>query len=452
MSNTLSLLNILAANSGRNFKIDFLKNHSDNVLLQRVVYLALNPTTNFYIRKIPVYTPNSNVFESDLDTALNKLSQLSSRQVTGNAAIAFLTDILESVSSDDAKVIERIISKDLRCGVSESTANKVWADLIPEYPYMRCCLPKHTKMSKFNWKKGVFSQLKADGMFANVNVYEDKTVELLSRAGSVFPIEQFSNLVEEVKQTFKPNTQTHAELLVKRDGKVLPREIGNGILNSVLKGGSFDPGDFPTLLVWDQIPLSEAKPGNKYKVSYTDRLSDLIDQLEQIDIIPSRKVYSMEEALEHYVEMLEQGYEGTILKDPDAIWEDTTSKFQVKFKLEVDVDLEIVGFTPGKGKNASTFGSITCQTSDGKLIVNVSGFKDKKQNGILTRQEIHDRRNELMNTILAVRSNNIMKPTKSNPNYSLFLPRAVEFRQDKHEADTLQQVIEQFDNAIKIIK
>ena len=45
---------------------------------------------------------------------------------------------MERVSSENAEVIKKIIQRDLRCGVSEATANKVWKGLIPEYPYMRC--------------------------------------------------------------------------------------------------------------------------------------------------------------------------------------------------------------------------------------------------------------------------------------------------------------------------
>ena len=46
----------LAANSSRNFKIEQLNKYSDNEILKKVVHLALDPFTQFYIRKIPEYT------------------------------------------------------------------------------------------------------------------------------------------------------------------------------------------------------------------------------------------------------------------------------------------------------------------------------------------------------------------------------------------------------------
>lgn len=450
------LFETLATDNGRKFKEDLLSQHKDNDLLREVVKLACDPAINFYQRKIPAYTPNSRKHTNDLWWAVVELSRMTDRTVTGNAAIEFLQSVLEHISAEDALVIERIINKDLRCGVSDSTANKVWKGLIAEFPYMRCCLPKHTKMEKFNWKAGVYSQLKADGMFANVNLFNDYGVSILSRSGSEFPMDKFAGLAAEIKDTFIAGTQTHGELLVYRDGTgVLPREIGNGILNSVLKGGDFDAGDKPFLLAWDQIPLEEVVPGNKYRVKYSARYKSLERQLHDdntprlIQLIPTRIVHSMEEARAHYKEMLAEGYEGTIIKDGDAIWEDTTSKSQVKFKLEVDVDLKIVGFTEGNGKNAKSFGAIQCESSCGTLAVDVSGFKDKKKAGILTRQEISDMRDQLIGTIMTVKANDLMPPTKSNPLWSLFLPRFAEFRSDKKVADDLQRIQDQFENAIK---
>lgn len=443
----------LATDAGRKFKEDVLAQHKDNDVLKMVVEMALNPLTNFYIRKIPEYTKTTGPTAS-LYWALDELWALADRKVTGHAAIQHLANILSSLDEDDAEVIKKIIQKDLRCGVSEATANKIWKGLIPEFPYMRCCLPKHTKMDKFDWAGGVFSQLKADGMFANVSRYSDGSVSLLSRSGSEFPMEQFGQLAKQISVTFAPDTQTHGEVLVKRDGEVLPREVGNGILNSVLKGGSFAANEQPILLVWDQLPLSAVVPGGKYNTPYHERYATLADQLAgekptAIEMIPTRIVHSVEEAHEHYAEMLAEGYEGTIIKNCTAIWEDTTSKQQVKYKLDIDVDLKITGFTAGNGKNAELFGSITCESEDGLLVVNVSGFKDKKQAGVLTRAEIWEKREELIGTVMTVKSNNIMKPTKSNDKYSLFLPRFVEFRQDKTEADDLAKIIDQFANAVK---
>jgi DNA ligase-1 len=381
-----------------------------------------------------------------MSEAFSLLETLSTRQVTGTAGITQLKLILECVSADDAKVIAKIVDRDLRAGFGESTANKVWKNLIPEFPYMRCALPKAAKLDEFSWTDGVYSQLKADGMFANVNHTADGDVQILSRAGSLFPSQYFAHLIADVQKTFPTGTQSHGELLIKRDGVVLPRQIGNGILNKVQKGGDIGANDEIVYLVWDQIALTSVVSKGTYAVPYQLRFAELAAQTlkaECIELIDTRIVHNMEEALAHYREMLDLGMEGTIIKNATGIWKDTTSKDQVKMKLDIDVDLVIMGFNAGNGKNEATFGSIVCQSSDGLLEVNISGFTDE------VRLEVHNNRDKLIGTIVTVKGNSIMPPTGNNTKYSLFLPRFAEFRTDKKVADDLAKVIEQFDNAIK---
>lgn len=458
-----SILERVAADPSKNAKIAILKEHQDNELLRGVLVAALDPTIKYFIKKIPTYNNQQlNGNTKTLEWALVELKQLSSRIVTGQAGISHLKNIIESVSASDAAVVVKIIEGDFRAGFSESTVNKVWIGLIPDFPYMRCALPKAVNLDEFSWEQGVYSQLKADSMFANVNHTTDGDVQLLSRNGTQFPLEEFEYLVQDVKDTFPTNTQTHGELMVKRDGVVLPRQIGNGILNSVAKGGTFDKGDKPFYVVWDQIALDAVIPKGTYNVPYSERFAALESQVSGsifLELIPTRIVHSMEEALTHYREMLAEGLEGTIIKDARGIWKDTTSKHQVKLKLEVSVDLEIVGFNAGNGKNTDTFGSIIARSSDGMLEVNVSGFIDKhpvdkkgkevREPGVFTRKEIIAMMDQLMNSIMTVDSNSIMPPTKSNPKYSLFLPRFTEFRTDKSDADSLEKIIQQFESAVK---
>ena len=106
----------LAEDDGRIYKIDLLTKHKDDKVLRKIVKAALDPFTQFYIRKIPEYTPNPNEGIA-LAFGIDTLNDLAFRNVTGNAGIAHLKSTLEALNQDDAKVIERIIAKDLKCGV-----------------------------------------------------------------------------------------------------------------------------------------------------------------------------------------------------------------------------------------------------------------------------------------------------------------------------------------------
>jgi hypothetical protein len=124
--NLNKFFNDLAADNSRNFKLDTLKKNANDVVLRQVVSLALDPFTNFYQRKIPKYKPNTTSTNLNLTDAFPYLYQLCNRLVTGNAAIEKLTQVLEMVSADDAKVIERIIKKDFN----------VWCFNL----YCQCCM------------------------------------------------------------------------------------------------------------------------------------------------------------------------------------------------------------------------------------------------------------------------------------------------------------------------
>lgn len=444
---TLSIINELASTSKRLEKEAILKREQNNILLQRVFKATNDPTINYWIKQIPSYTQQINL--QSLDWGVSQLEPLATRKVTGNAAIDHVSRVLSQLDDQDAEVIKRILDRDLDCGVQTATINKIWKKLIPEFTYMRCSLPTGVKLDKWDWKNGVYSQLKADSMFSNMDVYEDGSVVFTSRNGTVIPSSKIQNLVDAAAMVTK-GTRTHGELMVEESGKVLPREIGNGILSSIAKGGDFKNSNQRAIyMVWDQIPLDNAFSGAEYKKTYSSRYTNLVAQLanlgvqDSIKVIPTRVVHSYDEALEHYQEMLNEGLEGTIIKSQIGFWKDGTSKDQVKMKLEAVADLQIVDMNEGKGKNATTFGSLLCKSSDGLLEVNVSGFSDEE------RQRIYDEWDQVQGKIIAVMSNCMMKPTGKSTTWSLFLPRAVEIRDDKTEADTLQQIKDQFESLIR---
>ena len=170
----------LAANPSRNYKIEQLEANRENETLREIVRLALDPFTQFYIRKIPKYTPNTTDHGASIASMLPALYELRERLVTGNAAIEHLKTVLEVLKADDAKVMERIIQKDLKCGVALSTANSVWTGLLKDYPVMLCSAFDQKLVDKVQFPALV--QLKMDGMRFNAIVRDGK-VEYRSRNG-----------------------------------------------------------------------------------------------------------------------------------------------------------------------------------------------------------------------------------------------------------------------------
>lgn len=440
----------IAATASKNEKQGMVEANLDDAGFKRVCEYAYNPFKTYGIAKMPERLLDGD--EQFSETTWLILDDLIERKLTGNDAREAIQDILGDLTEDSAELFRRILRKDLRAGFSESTINKACKGLIPEFPYQRCCLPKDTKLDKFDWETGVLSQEKADGMFANVNYDAAGFVNVTSRQGSPFPMEYFGALETAIKTTFDIGTQSHGEVLVMKDGVICAREIGNGILNSVLSGSPFGVGESPIYLVWDQIPMASVVKKGKCETSYVKRFARLHRQIktnpsDAVKLIPTRICHNMDAAMKHYGEMLAAGKEGTVIKNPSAIWKDGTSKDQVKLKMEVDVDLEVCGVVEGKegGKNEGRPGSLTCATSDGLLVVDVTVKNEAMRDAIEADED------DWIGRIIVVRFNQIMAPSESNERHSLFLPRMVEhgYRTDKTEADSLERVKAQFDSAMK---
>lgn len=426
--NLNEFFNDLAANSSRNYKIEQLEKHRNNGILRRVIQLALDPFTQFYIRKIPGYQPvtlgNKCV---DLKVGVDALYELSSRAKTGNEAIRHLQNILMSVSADDAKVIERIIQKDLKCGVQISTANTVWTGLIHDYPVMLCSQFDQKLVDKVKFPAIV--QTKMDGMRFNAIVRDGK-VEYRSRNGKEIQLlgnldEDFIALAGDIDCVFD------GELLVNDKGVVLDRQTGNGILNKANKGTISDlEARKVRATVWDVIPFIQFSEG-ECGVSYGQRwesLCVLVDkhQPKKVSLVDSWVVDNYEEAKTLFEGLLAQGQEGIILKGMDGIWENKRSKTQIKFKGELECDLKIVGIEEGTGKYAGMLGAIQCESADGAIKVSVgSGFNDDQRKTL---------GKEIIGKIAAVKYN--MRIKNKLGEESLFLPIVLEIRDDKDVADS----------------
>jgi hypothetical protein len=339
----------LAANNSRNFKLDYLRQHKDNSLLKEVIRLALDPFTQFYIRKIPEYTQKE--VRITLDIVPDSLYNLSNRHVTGNASIDFLANLLSHLSVSDAKIVERIIQKDLKCGVSISTANSVWPNLIHEYPCMLCSTYDEKLVNKITYP--AYAQKKEDGMRFNA-IVKDGNCEFRSRNGK--QIDLLGNLEQEfITLADGADLVFDGELLVKKDGAILDRQTGNGILNRANKGTiSKEQAEMVVATVWDVISYDDFYAG-KSDVVYDDRFNVLYNlttkhESNKISLVMTNIVPDLETATSFFQMMLSEGQEGIILKDAKSIWENKRSKGQIKFKGELETDLRVVDIQLGTGK------------------------------------------------------------------------------------------------------
>lgn len=87
-------------------------------------------------------------------------------------------------------------------------------------------------------------------------------------------------------------------------GNTVSRKEGNGILNSVLSGGSVPYGITVKFLVWNYIPYEEWKNGAS-SLTYEQALSKLYTMVGMdVEVIKTLEVGSMKEAYKFNNEML----------------------------------------------------------------------------------------------------------------------------------------------------
>ena len=439
MSAIYNVIEQLASDNSRLAKEAILKKNVNNELLKQVFNLALNPFVQFYIRKIPSYDTSAN--SKPLKEALANLSVLSDRVMTGHAAINHLQFILGSLSKEDAKIIERIIAKDMRCGVSEATVNKIWPGTVPSYPVMLASGYDQKLVDKIQFP--AYVQLKLDGMRFNA-IVKGEVVEYRSRNGKelTIPNKTFDMPFITMAKFYGEDMVFDGELLVvDATGKPVNRQTGNGILSKSIKGtmGVQEAVNVRATL-WDAITFEKFSQGID-KEPYSARMSKLSNAISYmrgqkgqighyIDLVWNKQVNDIATAQKIFEKFLAEGQEGTILKSKDGIWEDKRSKTQIKFKGELECELKVVDWEEGTGKNVGRLGALVCESSDSVIRVNVgSGYSDEQRDEYTKK---------VIGKIITVKYNARIKDRSGVE--SLFLPVFIELREDKDTAESSKSI------------
>lgn len=424
--NYYGLIQALSNNNSRIYKENLLNQYKNDEILKRIFHLAYNPYIQFWIKKIPEYSKNSG--EITISFALDQLNSLSDRTFTGHAGIKYLKNILESLSESNAKVIELIIKKDLDCGVSVATINKVWPNLIPEFKIMKC----HDTIEHIKFP--AIGQPKIDSSRGILECIDQETGEFVARSSSGRVVDIGDDFKSHVKVLMHTGEKFDGEFICyessEHHAKPLDRRTSNGIISKAIKGTISDyEKSTIRFIVWDIVDETSTLP-YKYRLDALSSRFFAPGLPYKISLIESRKLDTIEDAYKHFDEVVAEGGEGIIVKNYDGIWEGKRVKSQGKMKEEHEVELRIIDYTPHR-KSPELNGAFICQTECGKGIFRIgSGLTDYLRETPF---------NQLYDKIVTVRFNQLIG-NKKTKEIDLYLPRIVELRHDKIEADTLQRI------------
>lgn len=352
------------------------------------------------------------------------LEPLYTRKHTGNAAIAYMQDLISDLTPECQSIIFRILDRDLHCGINIKTAEKVFGDIVFKIPYMRCSLMDKVKNVKFP----AMLQVKMDGTYRTF-IKNGSYITAYSRSGETY---EHPRIVKILSGDEYPNGAYIGELIVnglEGDSSEV-RYASNGALNSL------NPPEDVTFYVWDLLTLTELH-SKKSDVPYSERFNRIPNASTgaAVQCVGFINVDSLDEARHYASEWISLGYEGAVLKDLDMPFKDGTSKYQIKMKQEFEIDVRCVGFTEGKGKFASTFGAIEFESADGKLTGQCSGLPDA------LREDIAKQKSDYIGKILTIKGNGITL-AKNLQIYGVMHPQFCLWRSDKTEADNIERIKE----------
>jgi DNA ligase-1 len=120
---------------------------------------------------------------------------------------------------------------------------------------------------------------------------------------------------------------------------------------------------------------------------------------------------------------VKQGYEGIMIKSVDAPYECKRSSFWMKWKPTITVDLTIVGFEEGTGRNTGRLGAIIFEGVDNDRTIRVNvgtGYSDDDRSRLWATRPV------LLGQISEIQADAVTQ--NQDGSYSLRFPRFLRFR------------------------
>ena len=393
------------------------------------VRMALDPLITFGVKQIPEKEKETSLEGCKWSIFKKLTNQLMTRELTGHAAKNAITLVMNSSTKNQWNgFYRRVLIKDLRCGVSEKTINKV-AKNFPEYaiPIFSCPLAhdsaNHEK--KMTGEKQI--EIKLDGVRV-LTIIRKNTVEMFSRNGKQF--HNFGHIIAEFEKVLKKSPEPNDLVL---DGEVMSANFQD-LMKQVHRKDGKQSKD-AVLHLFDICPLKDFQKGLWKKDQRTrsmlikDWVKNNSDLLKHVQTLDWENVnLDTPEGQSRFIELnksaVEGGYEGVMIKNPDAWYECKRTHSWLKAKPFIEVTLRVVSTEEGTGRNKGRLGAIIVEGIDDEYNYRLScgsGFSDTQ------REEFWSGRDSLIGQLVEIRAD-ARTQSKDAKTFSLRFPRFKCFR------------------------
>lgn len=410
--------------------------------------LATDSLISFGVKKVPEIVeddeePGSFTFQDFLDLT----DKLKNRELTGHAARDALLAAAETCHFQTwNQFYRRVLLKDLNVGVDESSINKILNKLIPTHSeaadflisVFKCQLAHDGEVDAH--KKKIKGKKLVDGKLDGMRVLafmdkENESVTMYTRNG--LTIETFPEIKLGLEKIL---TKLPGSLVI--DGELMSPKGFPHLMTLVKRKEASAETEIIQYAMFDLIPLSD------FQRAYCQKTQR--DRREALEIMQTHGLFSEKKTdLQHRfhvvpqievdlatedgraafnafnASMIDQGFEGIMIKDPEAPYEGKRSSAWLKKKPVISVTLEITGIEPGEpdGKYAHTTGAVVCEGFDlgVNIKTNVIGVSDEM------RDEIWKNQSSYIGMMVEIEADKLTLQAGSMI-YSLRFPRIKGFR------------------------
>jgi DNA ligase 1 len=424
----------LAANDSRLYKEAVVQSVWDQGMTEFFAGLqyALDPMRVFFVKKVPLAGDDQKAPPGAWGhTDFIKLGEdLSNRVVTGHAARDAIANAISKCNAHEwNNWYRRLLLKDLKCGTSETTTNKILKKagpagnllLVPEYS---CQLAKDGAEMVDQLKGVRLCDIKIDGV--RLNTFLDKELgTVIQRTRNGAQNDNFPQLTEALVKILP-----HIPESLVLDGEIVSASFQE--LMKQLNRKKANTKD-AKLALFDVIPLKDFLKG-ECKTSQRDRHKALLDLEPMLRKATNDAVYVVPKVeinfdtpegrakmVQFNLEALAAGLEGIMMKDPDAPYRTKRSEAWLKMKPWITIDLAVKAVVPGKRgtKYEHMMGAVEFEGEDDGRPIEVSvgsGWSDED------REWIWKHRKSMPGIIGEIRADAITKPQNSDT-WSLRFPR-----------------------------
>lgn len=381
MDNVIDILEALESDNSRNYKEEVLRRNRVNDLLKAVFVAASDPYANYFVKKWKTPKPLETAVSGD-DKVLKDfievlLSDLSKRSIVGNEAKAAVEATFQTMDGRQQKWCTRILLRNLRVGVLETTINKIWPGAIAKFAVQLA----ESLASTHEAGKGIVItetveypirvEPKLDGLRC-IAIKHNGAVTMFTRSGSeidtlptiktALEAAEWDDFVLDGECIGKDWNESASVMMSKKNGKDD-------------SGMKFHVFDALTFVDWrDQLSVDSLVE----RVTLVQELVAAVGAPCVVQVV-GKTVKDHAELMSFYSDSMEKGYEGIMLKSLKSPYIFKRTDAVLKLKPVSTYEAVVVGHYEGNrgSKREGLWGGFQVLMPNGVVTKCGGGFNDK---------------------------------------------------------------------------